>query len=224
MKKRVLIADDDPLVVHLISELIAKLGYEPISAANAPLAISLLESQRVDLLITDIYMPGNESLELLRHARTKQPNLPIIVMTGEPELRTAVEALRLQACDYLVKPLDPRALRVRVESAIGQVEQQERIAEALEVLRGALSTDGKEQAATQQPPRGANDPLAVLSEREREVALAFSRSPAVGEVATTLNISVHTVRNHFRAIYRKLNIRSQAELIVRLREARYAGD
>ncbi len=216
MTKRVLIADDDPIVVHLISELIAKLGYVPVSAANAPRAMTMLDHERVDLLITDIYMPGNESLELLRHARAKQPNLPIIVMTGEPELRTAVEALRLNACDYLVKPLDPRALRIRVESAIGQVEQQERIAEAIGVLRDALTADSNESPLA---TRGADHPLSALSEREREVALAFSKSPVIGDVATTLNISVHTVRNHFRAIYRKLNIRSQAELIVRLREA-----
>lgn len=116
---RILIADDDESVYRFLIDLLEHEGYECTSARTADEALEILASRPHDLLITDIKMPGNESLAFLRDQKGTT-GLPIIVITGHPTITTAVEALRLSVVDYMIKPLDPAQLLLRVSDAIGK--------------------------------------------------------------------------------------------------------
>ncbi|OGR88990.1 MAG: hypothetical protein A2992_07145 [Elusimicrobia bacterium RIFCSPLOWO2_01_FULL_59_12] len=110
-QQHILIVDDEEVVRSLCSRLLAPLGYPVETAADGRQALACLEKQPFDLVITDYSMPGDLDGLALGHA-IKQlfPNTQIILMTAFPAVDTAVEMLRMGACDYLIKPFDPAEL------------------------------------------------------------------------------------------------------------------
>ncbi len=89
---RLLIADDEPLYLETTSQLLTKAGFECVCVADAKAAVAALREQQIDLLLTDLNMPGNLKLELLRSGRSQWPEVPVIVVTGVPSLPTAIAA------------------------------------------------------------------------------------------------------------------------------------
>ncbi len=110
---RILIADDEPLFLKTTGELLTKAGYECVCVADAQAALDALARERFDLVLSDLNMPGNLQLELLREGRTQWPEVPLIVITGVPSLPTAIESLRLGIADYLLKPVELPRLAVQ---------------------------------------------------------------------------------------------------------------
>ncbi len=233
-RRRLVLADDDEDFARPLCALLRRCGYEVITARDARQAREVIARGGVDLLLTDIYMPGNSSvLELLAYVRREWPSLPCIVMTGRPGAASAIAALRLGAGDYLSKPFDFDELHARIQQLLDRGEQTRRAMRALETLNAlfpalelpqrlpsapAPAPPGEESASERPAPRARHERWDSLSEREREVVETFARTPTVAEVARALEISVHTVRNHFRAVYRKLEVHSQIELISLVRE------
>ena len=111
LPQRILIVDDEEVVRSLCSRLLTPLGYPVETAADGHQALACLEKQPFDLVITDYSMPGGLDGLALGHAiRRRFPNTQIILMTAFPAVNTAVEMLRMGACDYLIKPFDPAEL------------------------------------------------------------------------------------------------------------------
>ncbi len=102
---RILIADDEPLFLRTTAQLLRKAGYECTCAADGHAALEALSSQPIDLVLSDLNMPGNLKLELLHHGRQRWPDTPLIVVTGAPSLPSAIESVRLGIADYLLKPV-----------------------------------------------------------------------------------------------------------------------
>lgn len=126
-RPKILIADDEPLFLQTTGELLRKDGYDCLCVADAHAAREALSRQRFDLILSDLNMPGNVSLEFLRDGRAHWPDVPLIVVTGVPSLPTAVESLRLGITDYLLKPVSYRDLLASVRRALAkrQTEQQD---------------------------------------------------------------------------------------------------
>ncbi len=103
--KRILIADDEPLYLRTTAALLRKQGYDCVCAPNGNAALDALSSEHFDLVLSDLNMPGNLKLELLKQGRSQWPDLPLIVITGAPSLPTAIESVRLGITDYLLKPV-----------------------------------------------------------------------------------------------------------------------
>src|SRR5207245_5193800 len=103
---RILIADDEETFLHSMGALLRLEGYACDCVRDAREAAAALEQHAYDLLITDIYMPGNAELEFLHDLQSRGVILPVIVVTGYPSVPTAVESLRLSVLDYLIKPVD----------------------------------------------------------------------------------------------------------------------
>ena len=118
-KPRILIADDEPLFLQTTGELLGKDGFDCRCVADARAALEALSRERFDLVLTDLNMPGNASLEFLRDGRKNWPDVPLIVITGVPSLPTAVESLRLGIADYLLKPVSYRDLLSSIRRALG---------------------------------------------------------------------------------------------------------
>lgn len=92
-RPRLLIADDEPLYLETTSQLLKKAGFDCVCVSDAESTIAVLREQSIDLLLTDLNIPGNLKLELLRSGRSQWPRLPVIVVTGVPSLPTSMSAI-----------------------------------------------------------------------------------------------------------------------------------
>lgn len=227
---RILIADDDQAAAMSISRVLQHRNYA-VDVAHSGAALRELEASRsdADLLIADIYMPGNVDLELLQWEPVRSGRLPLILVTGQPTLATAVRALRMSVVDYVAKPIDPPYLLMRVAEAL-QRRRAEReaaaatgeIARLLGVLSGRFGPASDQAHAAADPgPERCLDGLPqaqrdALSGRERQVVIALTRHGSLAAVSRVLSISPHTVRGHLASIFRKLQVNSQVELIAKL--------
>lgn len=115
---RILVADDEPLFLRTTAELLRKAGYECACATDGNAALQILAREPFDLIISDLNMPGNLKLELLREGRQQWPEIPLIVITGAPSLPTAIESIRLGIADYLLKPVKLDDLLSSVKRAL----------------------------------------------------------------------------------------------------------
>lgn len=130
----VLIADDDPTIVRSLRRSLAALGYDVKTAEDGQQAIDWTQQQSFDAIIADIDMPGLTGIELLKAVRASDPDVPVLLITGDPGLDTAIRAVRFGAFRYLAKPVDLGDLAESLAYAI-QVHRLARIKrEALALL------------------------------------------------------------------------------------------
>jgi diguanylate cyclase (GGDEF)-like protein len=117
---KILVADDEEEFRRLLSRRAERLGLVVDQASDGKKALEAVQSNRYDLLILDIYMPGASGLEVLKVGRQGDPDLQAIVMTAYATVNNAIEALRAGAYDYLVKPLDSlEAFDLALKRAVG---------------------------------------------------------------------------------------------------------
>ncbi len=108
---RVLVADDDPDVRELLARGLRAVGYEVVHARDGREAVELLDRESVDAIVTDIAMPEMSGIQLLRSIRSRNADVPVVLVTGSPDLETAMQAVKLGALVYLTKPVDLDELR-----------------------------------------------------------------------------------------------------------------
>jgi DNA-binding NtrC family response regulator len=106
----ILIVDDDLHVLEVLEARLQSAGFQIVKANNGPDALKLLKENPVDLMISDMKMPGMSGMEVLIRARAIQPGLPIIFLTAFGSIPDAVKAVKAGAVDYLAKPFDGRDL------------------------------------------------------------------------------------------------------------------
>jgi len=124
----ILIIDDEASLRQTLARILQRAGFEVTTAASGKEGLSLVSEHPFDLLYLDIRMPDMNGLELLKIIHAKFPELPVILFTAQPDLNSAVEALRRGATDYLLKPLKPQAVIDRTEAILSnkQKERQRR--------------------------------------------------------------------------------------------------
>ena len=115
---RILVADDERSMRELLAIVLKREGYDVVLAENGGAALAVLKQGHVDLLISDIKMPDMSGVEVLRAAKAADAAVPAIMMTAFASTETAVEAMRLGACDYLVKPFDVDELKLKVREKL----------------------------------------------------------------------------------------------------------
>ncbi len=106
MSGRILVVDDDASIRETFEHHLARSGYQVRTAASAEEALALVAEFEPALVITDIRMPGMDGLELLRQVRSAAEDIDVLLITAHEEMKTAIEAMKAGAYDYLVKPLD----------------------------------------------------------------------------------------------------------------------
>lgn len=114
----VLVVDDSPESVELIKRNLQPKGYQIYTANNVQSAIKLLASLPIDLLITDLKMPGENGIELVRHASENYKGVGILVITGFPSIQGAIESIKIGAEEYLVKSFTDEELFTAVERVL----------------------------------------------------------------------------------------------------------
>jgi len=123
-----LLVDDDAKVLAATSTVLQKVGYRVVACSSGSEALAALANQSFDVMLTDIQMPGISGLKLLRAVREHDLDLPVLLITGDPELRTATEAVEYGAFRYLIKPVPIAELRAIVARAasVGQMARSKR--------------------------------------------------------------------------------------------------
>src|SRR5581483_5956159 len=119
--EKVLVVDDEPLMLRFIAEVLQRKKIEVVALEDPVKALELLKTTSFDCIITDIKMPNLSGLELLKAAKEMHPQVIVILITAHATLENAVEALRLGAFNYLIKPFSPDTLDTLIDKASEQM-------------------------------------------------------------------------------------------------------
>jgi DNA-binding response OmpR family regulator len=137
----VLIIDDEDSLRYTLTRVLRASGCQVSSAAEGQEALQMINNVTYDLVYLDIHLPGKSGLEILQSIRQIYPDLPVILLTAYASLQSALEAIRLGATDYLVKPIDPEVFvaRTRVILEEQAIERRKRqLQEQIAALRAEL--------------------------------------------------------------------------------------
>ncbi len=123
LKKTILVVDDEKNLRMSLSFMLQKEGYEVENAANGREALEHLRARSWDLMFLDLNMPGMSGIDLLVEIHMQYPFLSVLILTAHATLETAVQAVRLGARDYLIKPAEPNLILVRVSEILTEDRQ-----------------------------------------------------------------------------------------------------
>jgi DNA-binding response OmpR family regulator len=185
----ILIIDDETAIRHTLARILQRSGYEVTTAGSGGEALGLLSQGSFDLVYLDIRMPDMNGLEALKAIHAKSPEMPVILFTAQPDVNSAVEALRQGAIDYLLKPLQPQTLIDRTQAVLSQREKERRKREievqidALQSELTSLESDGDVQA---EPGTKAADASERYLTRGKLVLDLHARRVTVGDRPVSL--------------------------------------
>jgi len=117
---RILVVEDKASLRQMLCATLEGEGYEIQSAADGKSALRALQDQRYLLVVTDLRLPGADGMEVLKRARERDPDVPVIVMTGYGSVEVAVEAMKRGASDFLTKPVDMDHLLLLISRVVAQ--------------------------------------------------------------------------------------------------------
>ncbi len=198
---RVIVADDDVLLREGLSSLLGRSGFDVVGrTGNATETLALVRAENPDLLVVDIRMPPTnttEGLDVAGAIRAELPEIGILVLSAHVDVEHAVELLSSgHAIGYLLKS--------RVTDVAEFVDSLQRIANGGSVVDPALIQELVSG-------RRREDPLAVLSPREREVLALMAEGRTNAGIARRLWLTEGTVEKHVRSILNKLNLPETAD-------------
>jgi two-component system NtrC family response regulator len=130
----ILIVDDEKNYLVVLEALLSPEGYEIITADNARSALRLIEESDLDLVLTDMKMPGVSGMELLEQCKKINPEVPVIMMTAYGTIEMAVQAMKKHAFDYITKPFQNEELKLTIKKALENyrlIKENRRLSEAL---------------------------------------------------------------------------------------------
>jgi len=163
---RILLVEDDELVSSALRMALVRCGYTVATAANVEQAIALFDQHPADVVVTDLILPGRSGLDLLHEVDTRDPTVPVIIVTADDSVEAAAAAVREQAFDYLTKPVSRDELRATIARAfevrranLREIQAQRRLQEE----NRQLSARAQHMARL----------LSVLFDRSREGILVF---------------------------------------------------
>jgi two-component system response regulator AtoC len=136
VKTKILIVDDDVDALELMEELFESKGYDPLTASNGIEALNLVRDEDPDMVITDIRMPDMDGMQLLEELSKRHPQIPVIMVTAHGTIEAAVEAIKMGAKDYILKPLRLDEILAKVET----ISQLRSLEKENEYLRSRLQT------------------------------------------------------------------------------------
>jgi len=136
-KKKILVIDDTELMVKMTTDILTEKGYEVVSANNGIDGIKMVASEKPDLVLLDVVMPGIDGFEVCKLLRKDESNnlMPIIMLTAQGNEEDKLKGLELGADDYITKPFNPRELVSRVRNTLLRIDRN-RLANPLTGLPG----------------------------------------------------------------------------------------
>ena len=128
MKKySILLVDDDDLILKSLAPALESRGYEVATSDNGAKAIEMITGSHYDMVITDLVMTPVDGLEVLKKSKEIRPEILVIILTGFGDMGSSIDALRLDADNYLLKPCEPEELYFRVSNCFRKLELRRKI-------------------------------------------------------------------------------------------------
>jgi DNA-binding response OmpR family regulator len=159
-QKTILIVDDENRLRLTLSFILKKENYHVDTATNAEEALACLRSHVYDLMFLDLNMPGMSGIDLLMEVHRSYPQMPVLILTAHAALDTAIQAVRLGARDYLIKPVEPVVIVTRVAEILAESEQPARKKEIVSQMQSLLAElqiiDGEDRTPTRPAPPPAD--------------------------------------------------------------------
>ncbi len=123
MGKKVLVVDDSVSTRWVVRKELGVMGYDAIEAESGEIALEFLSTESVDIILTDLHMPGMDGIELVRRIRAlpKSKFTPILIVTTDVKDELKIEAKKSGASGWIVKPFSPEALRQTVKKLVGDL-------------------------------------------------------------------------------------------------------
>src|SRR5579864_6894894 len=140
--RTVLLVDDDQSFRRVIEYQLHEDGYRVLTAANISSALQQFKAERVDVVMTDVRMPGGDGMELLARLKALQPDLPVVMLTAHGTIGSAVEAIKRGAFDYLTKPFTRDQLRLALDKTLDVVALKRENRQLREVMAERFSFEG----------------------------------------------------------------------------------
>ncbi len=149
----ILIIDDDATVRQTLAQILQREKLDVTTATSGEDGLAFLAQQLVDLVYLDIRMPGMSGLDVLKDIRVSFPEVPVILFTAQPDLSSAIEALRHGAIDYLLKPLRPQVFIDRTMAVLTHQQKERRKRELqtnLETIQAELKSLDNDEISQQE--------------------------------------------------------------------------
>ena len=122
--KPILIVDDEPIVRESIRDWLKDAGYQVATAETGEQALEMVQKEDYGVVVLDVRLPGRTGLTVLKELKATKPNIKAIVITAYPTTEMSLEAMKLGAVDYLVKPIAPDDLERLIREALVELEGQ----------------------------------------------------------------------------------------------------
>lgn len=202
---RVLLVEDQQLIRRSLSMLLATAeGIDIVAQApDGETALAELESEQVDVVLTDARMPGIDGVQLAAQCATRYPETPVVVLTSFDDDDLVQSALAAGASGFLLKDTSVDGVSAALHAVVG----------------GGIVIDPRVAKAAMHTQSAKQEPLAVLTRAELAVAELVSRGLTNAEIAETLVLAQGTVKNHVSALLRKLGARDRTALALTLYKA-----
>jgi len=194
----ILLIDDEKVLLETVSDDLKESGYKVTTAESGQEGLRIFEKLQHDLVIIDLKMENMGGLEVSREIKKLNPETPVMILTGYGSMETAIEALRLDLDDYVLKPVNRDDLFEKITLCLGK-KNNSHPANPKPTFAQKLKLDE-----------------AGLTRREKEVVQLAAKGYNDDEIAKMLVISSFTVKFHLKRIFKKLGIHKRVELIVSL--------
>lgn len=214
-KATIMVVEDEWIVARDVQQQLQSHGFDVADpVANGDDALGLAARQRPDLVLIDIALAdGTDGLALAERIRGGANPPQVVMLTARADSEAMVRACAAGASGYIVKPFQSSQLlsAVLVGLARGRQERTER--EERRQAASSLQAIAADLVRREDGSEGGANLMGQLSSREQHIVRLLAEHHRPRSVATELGISYHTVRNHLRRIFRKLNVSSQSELL-----------
>jgi DNA-binding NarL/FixJ family response regulator len=197
MEKLSILIVDDEESIRVSLEGILKKKYYAKTADSGSMALEMLQNDCYDLILTDIMMSGMTGIELLKKVKESFPEIPVLLMTGYSSLSTSIEAMRLGASDYLIKPYSKKVIFSSITRCLEN------------------NTNGRKKNSTQHLQTKMNTfrGKKPLTKRELEIYNHLTSGMSDKSMAEELFVTLPTVKFHLQNIYRKLGINGRKGIL-----------
>jgi DNA-binding NarL/FixJ family response regulator len=217
----VVVVEDEWLVAKDLEQSLRRAGFSVLGfAASGTEALAQIERHQPTLVVIDIGLQGElDGIQVASRLRAMH-DTPVVYVTGRVDDATLERASATNVMGYVVKPFDERQLRSAALLAVRRTQHLSRTAHnttrrnhAIEDGLQAIAKVLRDVGVTDTGRWEAHPDVATLSRRELDIMRRLVNNARVPEIARVMRLSPHTVRNHLKAVFRKLGVHSQSELI-----------
>lgn len=193
MKSRILVVDDEAMIRDSLEEILRLEGYEVLTAENGEIALTMIQQDHFDMVLLDLKMPGMDGIDVIKMISRISPDTRVILLTGHGSMETAIDALRLGAHDYILKPATTSEILSSVARGLARRAEQQHRRMLLEQLDASLQrlkeSEGLESSVTSEIQTITLENGVIIDLARREIwrgNIRISLTPTEGKLMKVL--------------------------------------